>query len=107
MNAKTFDLERLRAQLTLWDAEITHLEETIQHLGPEFQTAVQSEADDMLVMLEKELAALKQLQDEADQELRRMEQAGDPEWRIQGERAERALARLGTAFEQSRTRFGE
>lgn len=107
MNAKTFDLERLRAQLTLWDAEITHLEETIQHLGSEFQTAVQSEADDMLVMLEKELAALKQLQDEADQELRRMEQAGDPEWRIQGERAERALARLGTAFEQSRTRFGE
>jgi hypothetical protein len=34
-------------------------------------------------------------------------QAGDPEWRIQGERAERALARLGEAFAQSRKHFGE
>jgi hypothetical protein len=36
-----------------------------------------------------------------------MAQADDAEWKIQGERAERALARLGAAFEQFRTHFGE
>ena len=61
----------------------------------------------MLQMLEQELAELRQLRDEADQALELMAQSGDPEWRIQGERAERALARLGEAFEQSRSHFGE
>ena len=108
MNAKTFDLERLRAQLKLWDAEIAHLEGTVQRLEPDVQTALQSEAHDMLqAMLETELAKLRQLRDEAEQELQRMELAGDAEWKIQGERAERALARLGAAFEQSRSHFGE
>lgn len=107
MNAKTFDLERLRAELKLWDAEIAHLEETAPRLRPEAQAAVQSEAHEMLQAMQEELARLRELRDEADQELQRMEQAGDPEWRIQGERTERALTRLGAAFEQSRTRFGE
>lgn len=107
MNAKAFDLERLSAELKLWDAELMHLEESIHQMGPVFQTAVQAEADDMLQMLEQELADLRQLRDAADQTLQQMAQAGDPEWRIQGERAERALARLGEAFEQSRNHFGE
>lgn len=29
MNAKAFDLERLRAQLKLWDAEIAHAERAL------------------------------------------------------------------------------
>lgn len=107
MNAKAFDFERLSAELKLWDAELTHLEESIHGMGPETQAEVQSEALDMLQMLEQELAQLRQLRDDADQELQRMEQAGDAEWKIQGERAERALARLGAAFEQFRTHFGE
>lgn len=107
MNAKAFDLERLSAELKLWDAELMHLEEGVHRMGPVFQTAVQAEADDMLQMLEQELAALRQLRDAADQALQQMAQAGDPEWRIQGERAERALARLGEAFQQSRKHFGE
>lgn len=107
MNAKTFDFERLKAQLTLWDAEIAHLEETAPRLKPEVQAALQSEAHEMLQTMQEELAKLKHLRDEADQELQHMEQAGDPEWRIQGERAERALTRLGAAFEQSRSHFGE
>lgn len=107
MNAKAFDLERLSAELTLWDAELMHLEESVHGMGPAFQTAVQAEADDMLQMLEQELAALRQLRDEADQALQQMAQAGDLEWKIQGERAERALARLGEAFAQSRKHFGE
>ena len=107
MNAKAFDFERLSAELKLWDAELMHLEESVHRMGPEFQTTVQAEADDMLQMLEQELAELRQLRDEADQALQQMAQAGDPEWRIQGERAERALARLGEAFEQSRNHFGE
>jgi Skp family chaperone for outer membrane proteins len=107
MNAKAFDFERLSAELKLWDAELMHLEESVHRLGPEFQTAVQAEADDLLQMLQHELAALRQLRDEAYQALQQMAQAGDPEWRIQGARAERALARLGEAFEQSRNHFGE
>lgn len=107
MNAKTFDLERLWAELKLWDAEIAHLEETAPRLRPEVQTALQSEGHDMLLVMQTELARLRLLRDEAAQELQRMEQADDPEWRIQAERAERALARLGAAFEQSRTYFGE
>jgi Skp family chaperone for outer membrane proteins len=108
MNIKAFDLERLSAELKLWDAEIAHLEETVERVEPDVQTALQSEAHDMLqAMLETELAKLRQLRDEAEQELKRMELAGDAEWKIQGERAERALARLGAAFEQSRTHFGE
>ncbi|HSJ80148.1 MAG TPA: hypothetical protein VK910_02955 [Thiobacillus sp.] len=107
MNAKAFDFERLSAELKLWDAELMHLEESVHRMGPGFQTAVQAEADDMLQMLEQELTALRQLHDEADQALQQMAQAGDPEWKIQGERAERALARLGEAFEQSRNHFGE
>lgn len=108
MNAKAFDLERLRAELKLWDAEIAHLGESVQRLEPDVQTALQSEAHDTLqAMLEEELAKLRQLRDEADRELQRMEQAGDAEWKIQGERAERALGRLGAAFEESRSRFGE
>ena len=107
MNAKAFDFERLSAELKLWDAELIHLEESVHRMGPAFQTAVQAEADDMLQMLEHELAALRQLRDEADQALQQMAQAGDPEWRIAGERAEHALARLGEAFEQSRNHFGE
>jgi len=89
MNAKAFDFERLSAELKLWDAELMHLEESVHRMG-----------------LQK-LPALRQLRDEADQTLQQMAQAGDPEWRIQGERAERALARLGEAFEQSRNHFGE
>ena len=107
MNAKAFDLERLIAELKLWDAELMHLEASVHRMGPVFQTAVQAEADDMLQMLEQELAELRQLRDEADQALQEMAQAGDPEWKIQGELAERALARLGEAFEQSREHFGE
>jgi len=107
MNTKVFDLERLKVELKLWDAEMTHLEATISHLDPDAQTAVQSEAHDLRTMLESELAKLQQLRNEVDQELRRMEQADGPEWRIQGERAERALVRLGEAFEQSRSWFGE
>lgn len=108
MNAKAFDLERLRAELKLWDAEIAHLEKTVYPMGPEFLTAMQSEAHEMpQAMLEEELAKLTQLRNEAEQELQRMELAGDAEWKIQGERAERALARLGAAFEQSRSHFGE
>jgi Skp family chaperone for outer membrane proteins len=108
MNAKAFDLERLRAELKLWDAEMAHLEDKVSRLEPEIRTAMQSEAHDMLqAMLAEELARLRQLRDEAEQELQRMEQAGDAEWKIQGERAERALGRLGAAFEQSRARFGE
>lgn len=90
MNAKAFDLERLGAELKPWDAELMHLEESVHRMGPLFQTAAQAEADDML---EQELAALRQLRDAADQALQQMAQAGDPEWNIQGERAERALAR--------------
>ena len=107
MNAQAFDLERLRTLLQLWDAEIAHLEESVHGMRSETQTAVQSEALGMLQMLEEELAKLRQLRDEAAQELQRMERAGDAEWKIQGERAERALTRLGAAFEQFRTHFGE
>lgn len=108
MNAKTFDLERLRAELKLWDAEIAHLEETVGRMEPEFRSAMQSEAHGVLqAMLEEDLAKLRAMRDEAEQELQRMDEADDAEWKIQGERAERALARLGETFERSRARFGE
>jgi hypothetical protein len=108
MNAKAFDLERLRAELKLWDAEMAHLGEKVSTLEPQAPSAMQSEAHDTLqAMLEEELVKLRQLRDEAEQELQRLEQAGEAEWKIQGERAERALGRLGDAFEESRSRFGE
>lgn len=108
MNAKSFDLERLQAQLKLWDAEISHLAEKLDRLRPDPRSEMQVEGNDMLhAMLDRELATLRQLRDEAVQELQAMEQAGDDEWANQGERAERALQRLGEAFEQSRARFEE
>lgn len=107
MNAKTFDLERLSAELKLWDAEIDHLEEKISQVEPDAQAALPAEAHDALQRLEADVARLRQLRDEAALALRRFQQAGEPEWKIEAERAERALARLGEAFEQSRAEFGE
>jgi Skp family chaperone for outer membrane proteins len=107
MTAKAFDLERLSAELKLWDAELDHLEEKIRRAEPDAQAALPSETHDTQQRLEADVAKLRQLRDEAEQALQRMQQAGEPEWKILAERAERALARLGEAFEQSRAEFGE
>jgi hypothetical protein len=53
------------------------------------------------------LTRLRQLWSEAAQSLDRLEHAGGDEWKILLERAELNLGRLGAAFEQSRSRFGE
>jgi prefoldin subunit 5 len=108
MIPRTLDLERLKAQLQLWDAEMTHLEAKIGRLAPEAHTALQDEAHDTLeAMLQEELGRLRQLWFEAEQALHRLERADDAEWNILLERAELDLGRLGEAFELSRARFGE
>lgn len=108
MIPRTRDLERLKAELQLWDAEMTHLEAKVSRLEPEAHSAMQDEAHDTLeAMLQAELARLRQLWCEAQEALHRLEQADDAEWHILLERAELDLGRLGAAFELSRARFGE
>ena len=99
MITRTFDLERLTAQLQLWDAEMTHLEAKFGRLSPKDGSAHAT--------LREELARLRQLWAEAEQALHRLEQARDDEWKFLLERTELDLGRLGAAFEQSRARFGE
>jgi prefoldin subunit 5 len=99
MITRTFDLERLTAQLQLWDAEMAHLEAKVGRLAPEDGSAHAT--------LQEELARLRQLWGEAEQALHRLEQARDDEWKFLLERTELDLGRLGAAFEQSRARFGE
>jgi hypothetical protein len=108
MTARTLDIERLKTQLQLWDAEIAHLEEEVGRMQPEGRSAMQNEARDTLqAMLAKESAALRQQWAEAEQALEQVEQARDDEWHIAWEHAERLLDRLGATFEQARARFGE
>jgi prefoldin subunit 5 len=99
MITRTFDLERLTAQLQLWDAEMTHLEAKVGRLPPQDGSAHAT--------LRDELARLRRLWAEAEQALHRLEQARDDEWKFLLERTELDLGRLGAAFEQSRARFGE
>jgi prefoldin subunit 5 len=89
MIPRTRDLERLRAELQLWAAEMAHLEATIGRLEPEARSALQDESHDTLeAMLQAELARLRQLWGEAQQAVQRLEQADDAEWHILLERAE-------------------
>ena len=99
MITRTFYLERLTAQLQLWDAEMTHLEAKVARLAPQDGSAHAT--------LQEELSKLRQLWAEAEQALHRLEQARDDEWKFLLERTELGLGRLGAAFEQSRARFGE
>lgn len=108
MSLRTIELDRLRAQLQLWDAEMTHLEEKVSHMEPVNRSAMENEAHDTLqAMLQQDLARLRQLWLEAEQALHQVERAHDDEWQIVWERAERVLDRLGEAFAASRARFGE
>ena len=107
MIPRTRDLEQLRAQLQLWNAEMTHLEAKVSRLEPEAHSAMQDAHGAPEAMLQAELARLRQLWDNAEQALHRLEQARDDEWKILLERTQLDLGRLGAAFEQSRARFGE
>jgi prefoldin subunit 5 len=108
MKNRTIELDRLRAELQLWDAEMTHLEAKVDSMAPESRSALQNESRDTLeAMLHEELARLRQLWSEAAQSLDRLERTNGDEWKIVLERAELNLSRLGAAFEQSRSRFGE
>lgn len=108
MKDRTIDLDRLRMQLQLWDAEMTHLEAKVGRMAPASRSALQNESRDALeTMLREELTRLRQLWSEAAQSLDRLERVDDDEWKILLERAELNLSRLGAAFEQSRSRFGE
>lgn len=108
MKDRTIEIDRLRAQLQLWDAEMTHLDAKVGRMVPESRSALQNESRDTLeAMLREELTRLRQLWSEAAQSLDRLERANGDEWKILLERAELNLSRLGAAFEQSRSRFGE
>ncbi len=107
MIPRTRDLEQLRAQLQLWNAEMAHLEAKISRLQPEAHSAMQDAHGAPEAMLQAELARLRQLWDNAEQALHRPERARDDEWKILLERTQLDLGRLGAAFEQSRARFGE
>jgi prefoldin subunit 5 len=108
MSARTFELERLRAQLQLWSSEMIHLQDKVDRLERDKRNALENEAHDTLqAMLAQDLERLQKLWAEAEQALHDVEQARDDEWQIVWEHAERILDRLGAAFEQSRTRFGE
>ena len=108
MKPKAIELDQLRTQLQLWSAEMTHLQDKVSRLEHEKRNALENEAHDTLqAMLAQDLTRLQQLWAEAEQALHDVEQARDDEWQIVWEHAERILDRLGAAFEQSRTRFGE
>ncbi len=104
MIARAFELERLRAQLQLWNAEMTHLGAKIG--APPSVGSPPHQAPERAA-LQTELETLRQLWAEAELALHRLERADDAEWKILLERAELDLGRLGAAFEQSRARFGE
>jgi hypothetical protein len=100
MIARVFELERLHAQLQLWNAEM-------KHLGAKLDDSPDEAGRPGHAALRAELETLRQLWAEAALALYRLESADDAEWRILQERAELDLRRLGAAFEQSRAHFGE
>ena len=104
MIAKAVELERLQAQLQLWNAEMTHLGAKIG--APPPVGSPHLEAPERAA-LRAELETLRELWAEAELTLHRLERADDAEWKILLERTEADLGRLGAAFEQSRARFGE
>ena len=104
MIARAFELERLHAQLQLWNAEMTHLGAKVG--APPGVGSSPDEAPERAA-LRAELATLRQLWAEAELALRQLERADDARWKILLERADLDLGRLRAAFEQSRARFGE
>ena len=108
MNARTIEFDKFVAQLQRCDVEMARLEEKVGHQEPERRGALENEAHDTLqAMLDKELATLRHLWDEADQALRMLEQAKDDEWEILKARVEQALTHLDEALKESHARFGE
>jgi ElaB/YqjD/DUF883 family membrane-anchored ribosome-binding protein len=104
MGAREIDLERVKAQLKLWNAEMEHLERKMGAAERGERTGLPHRALDGL---QEELAMLRQLRDEADRKTRELEQATDEDWESLHMAAEQALANLGDAFEQARSRLGQ
>jgi len=84
-------LETLRARLTLWNAELDELGKRAH-----------ARAD-----LERVLAELRRLRDEAAEQTRAIERAGEPDWELLAGAVEKEFEALGDAFARARARFGE
>ena len=104
MSAREIDLERLRAELKIWHAEMAHLEQKL--VAPATQGGLGTGGLDR-AKLEAQLAILRQLSDKADMAVHELASADEGDWGIQREGAKKALLHLGGAFEQLRSRFRE
>lgn len=84
-------VETLRARLTLWNAELAALE-----------ARTSARAD-----LERAVAELRRLRDEAAAQTHAVERAGEPDWELLAANVEKEFEALGEAFGRTRSRFGE
>jgi len=84
-------VEALRARLALWDAELAQLEaKALAHAE-----------------LAPDVAELRRLRDAAADHTRKVASAGNPDWEVLRDVAEKDFAALGEAFGRARARFGE
>lgn len=84
-------VETLRARLELWDAELAQLE-----------AKARARAE-----LAPDVAELRRLRDAAAAHTRAVAAAGNPDWEVLRDAAERDFGALGEAFGHARVRFGE
>ncbi|MCL4798766.1 MAG: hypothetical protein KJ025_04210 [Burkholderiales bacterium] len=91
MPSKGQYVEMLRARLALWNAELDEL-----------GVRAQARAD-----LERSVAELRRLRDQAAEQTRAIERAGEPDWELLASTAEKEFEALGDAFGRARARFGE
>jgi hypothetical protein len=84
-------VETLRARLELWDAELAQLEA---------KALARTE-------LAPDVAELRRLRNAAADHTRKVASAGNPDWEVLRDVAEKDFAALGDAFGRARVRFGE
>lgn len=95
MTNKDEYIEKARAQLDQWNAEIEKLK------------AKANEAEsDAKIRYQKQIEELRAQRDEAEKKMKEMQRAGDDAWQDMKAGFDKAWDDLGKAFENARSRFG-
>jgi hypothetical protein len=89
-------VEKLKARLNLWDAELGRIDAKAH--------AAQA---DVRIELERIADELHRKRDEASRRMRKLEKAGEDSWDELKSGTESAFVALGKAFERTRERLGE
>ena len=96
MAAREVYIDKLKARLDLWNAELGRIESKAH--------AAQA---DVRIELERIADELHRKRDEAGKRMRKLERSREDAWEDLKGGAESAFVKLGEAFERARQRFGE